>query len=151
MTFNVERVNGDLEEVVDKLGEVQKEIREPAGRKAAGRRTETPVTHRQMSRVGVRRRRERARSRRPSASSSSRSLHRSAATEAARRRRERAAARRERSAARRIVSRTWGRVPSSREVRAKLLEGKLAARRRESEAEFETLACGSGCHLFRKT
>ena len=48
-------------------------------------------------------------------------------------------------------SRTRGRVPSARGARAKLLEGKLAARRRESEAEFETLACGSGSHLFRKT
>ena len=48
-------------------------------------------------------------------------------------------------------SRTRGRVPHARGARAKLLEGKLAARRRESEAEFETLACGSGRHLFRKT
>ena len=57
--FYVDLVNGDLE-VVDKLFEVQKEIRKPAGREAAGRRTETPVTCRQMPRVGVRRRRKRA-------------------------------------------------------------------------------------------
>ena len=113
VTCNVELVNGDLEEVVDKLGGVQKEVREPAGPKAAGRRTETPVTRRQMPRVGVRRRRERARSRRPSASSSSRSLRRSAAAGAARRRRERAAAQRERSAARRIAS-ARGREPAGR-------------------------------------
>ena len=37
------------------------------------------------------------------------------------------------------------------DARAKLLERKPAARRRESEAEFETLACGSGSYLFRKT
>ena len=60
VTFNVELVNGDLDAVVDKLGEVQKEVREPAGRKATGRRTETPVTRRQMPRVGVRRHRKRA-------------------------------------------------------------------------------------------
>ena len=50
LTLNVELVNGDLA-VVNK----------PVGRKAAGRRTETPVTRRQMPRVGVRRRRKRAR------------------------------------------------------------------------------------------
>ena len=61
LTCNVNLVNGDLEVVVDKLVETQKEIREPAGREAAGRRTETPVTRRQMPRVGVRRRRKRAR------------------------------------------------------------------------------------------
>ena len=61
LTLNVELVNGDLEAVVGKLVEVQKEVREPAGREAAGRRTETPVTRRQMPRVCVRRRRERAR------------------------------------------------------------------------------------------
>ena len=60
LTFNVELVNGDLE-IIDKLVEVQKEVREPAGREAAGQRTETPVTRRQMPRVGVRRRRKRAR------------------------------------------------------------------------------------------
>ena len=41
-------------------------------------------------------------------------------------------------------------MPSARGVRAKLLERNLAARRRESEDEFETLACGSGSHLFGK-
>ena len=61
LTFNVELVNGDFEAVLDKPVEVQKEVREPAGRKAAGRRTETPVTRRQMPRVGVRRRQEQAR------------------------------------------------------------------------------------------
>ena len=61
MTFNVELVNGDLEAVVDKIVQVQQEDREPAGREAACRRTETPATRRQMPRVGVRRRRERAR------------------------------------------------------------------------------------------
>ena len=30
MTFNVELVNGDLDAGVDKLGEVQKDVREPA-------------------------------------------------------------------------------------------------------------------------
>ena len=103
LTFNVELVNGDLDEVVNKLGEVQKEVREPAGRKAVGRRTETPVTRRKMLRVGVRRRRERARSRRPSLSSSSRSLLGSAAAGAARRRAERSAARRGAAAARSVA------------------------------------------------
>ena len=56
ITFNVEPVNGDLEAVVDKLGEVQKEVREPAGRKAADQRTETAVTRRQMPRVDIQRR-----------------------------------------------------------------------------------------------
>ena len=39
MTFRVELVNRDLE-VVDKLVQVQKKVREPAGREAAGRRME---------------------------------------------------------------------------------------------------------------
>ena len=38
-------------------------------------------------------------------------------------------------------------MPSARGARAKLLERKLAARRRESEAELETLACESGSYL----
>ena len=61
VTFNVELVNGDLE-VVDKLVEVQKEVQEnpPAERPRVGA-LKTPVTRRQMPRVGVRRRRMRAR------------------------------------------------------------------------------------------
>ena len=56
LTFTVELVNGILEAVVDKLLEGQKEVRELAGRGAAGRRTETPVTRRQMPRVAPPRR-----------------------------------------------------------------------------------------------
>ena len=39
-------------------------------------------------------------------------------------------------------------MPSARGVRAKLLEKKLAARRREFNFELETLACGSDSHPF---
>ena len=61
MTFNEELANGDLE-VVDKLVEVQKDARgnPPAERPRVGA-LKTPVTRRQMPRVGVRRRRMRAR------------------------------------------------------------------------------------------
>ena len=61
LSLNVELANGDLE-VVDKLVEVQKEVRRnpPAERPRVGA-LKTPVTRRQMPRVGVRRRRMRAR------------------------------------------------------------------------------------------
>ena len=105
VTFNEELANGDLE-VVDKLVEVQKDVRgnPPAERPRVGA-LKTPVTRRQMPRVGVRRRRMRARWRRPSASSSSRS-RRGESTRLRGRsvRQKRSAARQKRSAARRIAS-----------------------------------------------
>ena len=53
LTFNVDLVNGDLDAVVDKLGEVQKEVRQVA------RVVVDPPAGR--PRVGTRRRRKRAR------------------------------------------------------------------------------------------
>ena len=61
MTFNVKLANGDLE-IVDKLVEVQKDVRgNPPAEKPRVGELKTPVTRRQMPRFGVRRRRMRAR------------------------------------------------------------------------------------------
>ena len=61
LTFNIELANGDLE-VVDKLVEVQKDVRgNPPAESLRVGALKTPVTRRQMPRVGVRRRRMRAR------------------------------------------------------------------------------------------
>ena len=61
MTFNEELANGDLE-VVDKLVEVQKDVRgNPLAERPQVGALKTPVARRQMPWVGVRRRRMRAR------------------------------------------------------------------------------------------
>ena len=160
LTFNVELVSGDLDAVVDKLGELQKmsgciscnsscrsagAVRESAfedagsGRAEDARQQVAQVAVRGESRLGPLGGGEGARRRGGSA-----------------RRRIGSRRRADREPAGRAAlllsqSHTWGRAPSARGARAKLLERKPASRRRESEAEFETLACGSGSHLFRET
>ena len=60
LTFNVELANGDFE-VVDKLVEIQRSSGNPPAERPRVGALKTPVTRRQMPRVGVRRRRMRAR------------------------------------------------------------------------------------------
>ena len=171
VTFNVELANGDLE-VVDKLVEVQKDVRgnPPAERPRVGA-LKTPVSRRQMPRVGWAYEdagcghAEDARQQVAQVAVGAERARGCGAALCGRSARRRGGSAWRRVGSRRRAvgsppvratlflsqSRTRGRVPSARGVRAKLLERKLAARPRESEAEFETLACGSGSHLFRKT